>query len=409
MKSFSELSLSAPLKSNLSKHGFTELTAVQDQAIEPALAGRDLVATAQTGTGKTLAFVLPLIQLLGKEPSASGVRGLVLSPTRELAIQIHETFAKMAVGTGLRAAVVVGGLNERTQLQAIRKGAQVIVATPGRLIDFLDRQLVNLGTVRMLVLDEADRMLDMGFLPTIKRIMAATPSGRQTMFFSATIETSVKHLIEVHAPKAMRIEVGCITKPVEQVDLHVYEVEQDRKLGLLQFMLNEQQGPFLVFARTKHGADKLSKKLARDGVKAVAIHGDRSQSQRNQALKGFQDGYYRVLVATDVAARGIHVEGIAHVVNYDLPQVPEDFIHRVGRTARAGARGTASTFAMRSERADITRIERTLSIRLKRCEVSSAIPREVKQTGPVIVMPPAPQRDRRWQKFAPKRQARRAV
>jgi ATP-dependent RNA helicase RhlE len=409
MKSFSELSLSAPLKSNLSKHGFTELTAVQAEAIEPALAGRDLVATAQTGTGKTLAFVLPLIQLLGKEPSATGVRGLVLSPTRELAIQIHETFAKMAVGTGLRAAVVVGGLNEKTQLQAIRKGAQVVIATPGRLIDFLDRQLVNLGTVRMLVLDEADRMLDMGFLPTIKRIMSATPSDRQTMFFSATIETSVKHLIEVHVPKALRIEVGCITKPVEQVDLHVYEVEQDRKLGLLQLMLKEHDGPFLVFARTKHGADKLSKKLAREGVKAVAIHGDRSQNQRNQALKGFQDGYYRVLVATDVAARGIHVEGIAHVVNYDLPQVPEDFIHRVGRTGRAGARGTASTFAMKSERADITRIERTLAIRLKRCEVSAGVPREVKHTAPVVVMPPAPQRERRWQKFAPRRQARRAV
>jgi ATP-dependent RNA helicase RhlE len=409
MKSFSELSLSAPLKSNLSKHGFTELTAVQAEAIEPALAGRDLVATAQTGTGKTLAFVLPLIQLLGKEPAASGIRGLVLSPTRELAIQSHETFAKMAVGTGLRAAVVVGGLNEKTQLQAIRKGAQVLIATPGRLIDFLDRQLVNLGTVRMLVLDEADRMLDMGFLPTIKRIMAATPSDRQTMFFSATIETSVKHLIEVHVPKALRIEVGCITKPVDEVDLHLYEVEQDRKLGLLQLMLNEHRGPFLVFARTKHGADKLSKKLAREGVKAVAIHGDRSQNQRNQALKGFQDGYYRVLVATDVAARGIHVDGIAHVVNYDLPQVPEDFIHRVGRTGRAGARGTASTFAMRSERADITRIERTLSIRLKRCEVAAGVPREVKHTGPVVVMPPAPQRERRWQKFAPKRQTRRAV
>ncbi|MBZ5624115.1 MAG: DEAD/DEAH box helicase [Acidobacteriia bacterium] len=408
MKSFSELSLSAPLKSNLSKHGFTELTAVQDQAIEPALAGRDLVATAQTGTGKTLAFVLPLIQLLGKELSAPGIRGLVLSPTRELAIQTHETFAMMAPGTGLRAAVVVGGLNEKTQLQAIRKGAQVLIATPGRLIDFLDRQLVNLRTVRMLVLDEADRMLDMGFLPTIKRIMAATPADRQTMFFSATIETSVKHLIEVHAPKALRIEVGCITKPVDEVDLHVYEVEQDRKLGLLQLMLNEQDGSFLVFARTKHGADRLSKKLAREGVKAVAIHGDRSQNQRNQALKGFQDGYYRVLVATDVAARGIHVEGIAHVVNYDLPQVPEDFIHRVGRTGRAGARGTASTFAMRSERADITRIERTLAIRLKRCEVSAGVPREVKHAGPVIVMPPAPQGERRWQRFAPKRQ-RRAV
>ena len=227
---------------------------------------------------------------------------------------------------------MVGGLNERTQLQAIRKGAQVVIATPGRLCDFLSRQLISLSSVRMLVLDEADRMLDMGFLPTIKRILAATPANRQTLFFSATIETSVKHLIEVHVPKAVRIEVGCITKPVEQVDLQVYEVEQDRKLGLLQWMLGEQDGTFLVFARTKHGADRLSKKLVREGVKAVAIHGDRSQNQRNQALRGFQDGFYRVLVATDVAARGIHVEGISHVVNYDLPQVPEDFIHRVGRT-----------------------------------------------------------------------------
>src|SRR6202142_1760960 len=224
MKSFSEFPLSAPLKSNLSKLGFTEPTAVQAQAIEPALAGRDLVAAAQPGTGKPLAFVLPLIQLLGKEPSAPGIRGLVLSPTRELAIQIHETFAKMAVGTGLRAAVVVGGLNEKTQLQAIRKGAQVLIATPGRLCDFLSRQLINLGTVRILVLDEADRMLDMGFLPTIKRIMAATPSDRQTLLFSATIESSVKHLVETQVRDALRIEVGSTTKPIEQVDLHVYEV-----------------------------------------------------------------------------------------------------------------------------------------------------------------------------------------
>ena len=228
----------------------------------------------------------------------------------------------MAAGTGVRAAVAVGGLNERTQLQSIRKGAQVLIATPGRLYDFLSRKLVDLGGVRMLVLDEADRMLDMGFLPTIKSIMAAIPSDRQTLFFSATIESSVKHLVETHVRNAVRIEVGSTTKPIEQVDLHLYEVEQDRKLGLLARMLREEQGSFLVFARTKRGADKLSKKLARGGVKTTAIHGDRSQSQRNQALRGFQEGYYRVLVATDVAARGIHVEGISHVVNYDLPQVP---------------------------------------------------------------------------------------
>jgi ATP-dependent RNA helicase RhlE len=302
------------------------------------------------------------------------------------------------MGTGIRSTVVVGGVGENPQLQAIRKGAQVVIATPGRLYDFLSRQLVNLGNVRILVLDEADRMLDMGFLPTIKRIMAAMPAQRQTLFFSATIESSVKHLVEVHVPHAVRVEAGSTTRPVEQIDLHFYEVEQDRKLGLLQELLRQDDGSFLVFARTKHGAERLSKKLAREGVKTAAIHGDRSQNQRSQALRGFQEGYYRVLVATDVAARGIHVEGISHVVNYDLPQVPEDFIHRVGRTGRAGARGTASTFGTRAERSEVSKIERTLSIRLTRHEVSSAIPREQRGMAPVIEIPEyqSPQPARRF-------------
>jgi len=411
MKSFSELSISAPLKSNLSRHGFTEPTPVQAQAIEPALAGRDVVATAQTGTGKTLAFVVPIIHLIAKQPAHSGVRAVILCPTRELAIQINETFAKMAAGTGIRAAVVVGGLSEGPQLQSIRKGAHVLIATPGRMYDFLTRQLVNLSNVRILVLDEADRMLDMGFLPTIKNIMAAIPADRQTLFFSATIETSVKHLVETHVRNAVRIAIGSTTKPIEKVDLHLYEVEQDRKLGLLESMLRQEEGSFLVFARTKHGADRLSKKLSGGGVKTATIHGNRSQNQRNQALRGFQEGYYRVLVATDIAARGIHVDGISHVVNYDLPQAPEDFIHRVGRTGRAGAGGTASTFATRSERADIAHIERTLGARLERRHVSSDVSREPKQSAAVIVLPsrsPQP----RWQvrSFAPGRKAgRRAV
>jgi ATP-dependent RNA helicase RhlE len=366
MKNFSELPLSALLKKNLEKHSFTQMTPIQAQAIEPALAGKDLIATAQTGSGKTLAFVLPMIHLLSQEQRPAGIRAVILSPTRELAFQTHETFAKMAVGGGVRSVVVAGGLGEGGQLKSIRAGAQVLIATAGRLYDFLSRKLVNLSGVQMLVLDEADRMLDMGFLPTVERIIAAMPGGRQTLFFSATIENSVKHLVEKHAPHGVRIEVGSATKPAERVNLHLYEVEKDRKLGLLETMLRREQGSFLVFARTKRGADRLAKKLAVQGVKTAAIHGDRSQNQRNQALRGFQDGYYRVLVATDIAARGIHVDGIAHVVNYDLPQAPEDFIHRVGRTGRAGACGTASTFGARSERNEIAHIERTLSIRMIR-------------------------------------------
>ena len=376
MNNFSELRLSPAIRDNLARHGFVKPTPVQAKAIPPAMAGHDIVATAQTGTGKTLAFVLPLLESLSDDPTARGVRAVIITPTRELAIQIHEAFNQLAPGTNLRAAVVVGGLNERTQLQAIRKGAQVIIATPGRLSDFLNRKLVNLGGTSILVLDEADRMLDMGFLPTIRMIMSKLPAERQTMFFSATIQSSVAHLINAHVKNPKRVTVGSTTKPIEQVDLHVYEVEQDRKLGLLHFILDEQDGSFLVFSRTKHGADRLAKKLKRGGVRATAIHGNRTQNQRNQALRGFKKGDYRVLVATDVAARGIHVDGIAHVVNYDLPQVPEDFIHRVGRTGRAGSRGLASTFGTRTERAGIRKIERTLKIQLTRREVASQVSSE---------------------------------
>src|SRR5579862_3485594 len=391
MKTFSEFSLSSVLNHNLAKHNFVQPTPVQCEAIPPALAGSDVVATAQTGTGKTLAFVLPLLESLIKNPPGPGASALILSPTRELALQIGEAFAQLAAGTGMRAAVVVGGMSEHQQSMAIRKGAHVLIATPGRLCDFLDRKLVKLGSVRMLVMDEADRMLDMGFLPTIRRIMTELPAGRQTLFFSATIESSVAHLVNEHLKNPVRVAIGSATRPADEIDLHVYEVEQDRKLSLLQLMLKEEEGSFLVFSRTKHGADRLSKKLARDGVKSATIHGDRSQSQRNRALSGFQQGEFRVLVATDVAARGIHVEGIAHVVNYDMPRAPEDFIHRVGRTGRAGARGTASTFCTVSERADVRKIERALKVQLTRRPVSGAVTREVKtkETAPVIVMPVA--------------------
>ena len=373
MNNFSEFRLSPALRDNLSRHGFVKPIPVQAQAIPLALAGHDLVATAQTGTGKTLAFVVPVLESLSANPAGKGVRAVILTPTRELAIQIHETYNQLAPGTGLRAAVVVGGLNERPQLQAIRKGAPVIIATPGRLSDFLNRKLVDLGGTSVFVLDEADRMLDMGFLPTIRMIMSKLPAQRQTMFFSATIQSSVAHLIHAYVRDPKRVMIGSTTKPIEQVDLYVYEVEQDRKLILLHSILDEQAGSFLVFVRTKHGADRLARKLKHGGVRATSIHGNRTQNQRNQALRGFKMGDYRVLVATDVAARGIHVDGIAHVVNYDLPQVPEDFIHRVGRTGRAGNRGLASTFGTRTERADIRKIERTLKIQLTRREVAAQV------------------------------------
>jgi len=368
MNNFSEFSLSSILKTNLAAGGFVSATPVQAQTIPAALGGSDVVATAQTGTGKTLAFVVPLIESLIASP-ARGVGAVILTPTRELAIQIHETFTTLAKGTGIGATVVVGGLNEGAQLRDIHRGARVLIATPGRLFDFLSRKLVKLSSVNVLILDEADRMFDMGFLPVIEKILAVVPSSRQTLFFSATIEKSVAPLIDKHLKDPIRVAIGAITKPSDGVDLHVYEVEQDKKLGLLRSMLDRQEGSFLVFARTKRGADRLAARLSRSGVKAIGIHGDRTQNQRNQALRGFREGYYRVLVATDVAARGIHVDAIAHVVNFDVPPAADDYIHRVGRTGRAEMTGDAFTFVAPNEEGDLRNIERALGRRLPRVTV----------------------------------------
>ncbi|MDE3199204.1 MAG: DEAD/DEAH box helicase, partial [Acidobacteriota bacterium] len=342
-----------------------------------------------TGTGKTLAFALPILERLMTERSAKGPQALILSPTRELAMQIEETFSRIGAGTGIRTAVVVGGLSENKQLQTIRRGAQVIIATPGRLCDFLNRKLVALNTIRIVVLDEADRMLDMGFLPAVESILKQTSAEKQTLFFSATLEGGAQRLIGRYMNEPVRISIGSTTRPADTIQMHVYEVEQDRKLGLLKSLMEAEQGSFLVFSRTKHGAERLAKKIAACGFKSAAIHGDRSQNQRNMALKGFQDGYYRVLVATDVAARGIHVDSVGHVVNYDLPQTPEDFIHRVGRTGRAGSEGLASTFATSAERNEIRNIERTLKLKLVRKDLPEGIEREERKphAGSVIEMP----------------------
>lgn len=353
---------------------------MQAQAIPPSLTGVDVVATAQTGTGKTLAFLIPIVEKLLGAPAPQGapkkpsIGALILAPTRELALQIADSFSKVTYGTTLRCAVVVGGLSEQAQLNALRGAAQVVIATPGRLEDFLNRRLIDLRMVSTLVLDEADRMLDMGFLPAIEKILSTLPQKRQSLFFSATMDKTVEGLIQRFSVNPVRIAVdGMAAKMAEQVTQHVYEIQNDMRMPLLHHILASQEGSFLVFARTKHGTDRLAKNLTTYGIKAVAMHGDRTQNQRNQALAGFRDGRYRVLVATDIAARGIHVDNVAHVVNFDLPRTPDDFVHRVGRTGRAGQSGAASTFISRSERADIRKIERACKVNLELRNVAPAV------------------------------------
>ncbi len=365
MQNFSELPISAYTKERLSFARFTIPTPVQAAAIPHALEGKDVLATAQTGTGKTLAFLIPIMERL-LEHNTPGIAALALVPTRELAMQVVDQFNALRGRKLLPAALVVGGLSEGQQLNSIRKGAQLVVATPGRLEDFLDRKLINFRALRVLILDEADRMLDMGFLPAIRRIVSILPKERQTMCFSATLEASVAHLVNGHMKTPVRLSFGSILKPSENVKVQAYEVAPDRRQEMLQRILAKETGRCLIFARTKRGTERLANSLTREGFSAAMIHGDRSQSQRSAALAGFQQGRYRVLVATDVASRGIHVQDIAHVINYDLPEVAENFIHRVGRTGRAGEHGVASTFFAKEQRAELSQLERTLGIRMER-------------------------------------------
>jgi len=369
---FSQFNLSAPLMARLNANKFEIPTPVQEGAIPPALEGRDVLATAQTGTGKTLSFLIPIVELLQKvEARGPAAHALVLLPTRELAMQVEKAFLAIRSSSDQTVALVVGGMQERQQLDAIRRGAKLIVATPGRLEDFLSRKLVRLGQVKILVLDEVDRMLDMGFQPAIARIAANLPAARQTLCYSATLEGAVKDVARYYLNNPARIEIGSVLKPAENVELRTFEVAQENKQELLEHLLGAEKGSFLVFVRTKHGADRVARKLERSGWSATQIHGDRSQSQRNAALRSFREGHHRILVATDVAARGIDVANVAHVINFDLPKVAEDFVHRIGRTGRASAHGVASTFAGPSERKDLRRIEKTLSIQMKRFRVST--------------------------------------
>jgi ATP-dependent RNA helicase RhlE len=368
---FSEFNLSAPLMARLNANNFVTPTPVQAGCIPPALEGRDVLATAQTGTGKTLGFLIPIVEMLQKAQDRNAAQALILLPTRELAMQVEAAFKVIRTSPQQTVALVVGGMQERPQLDAIRRGARLIVATPGRLEDYLKRKLVRMDQIQMLVLDEVDRMLDMGFQPAIARIATTLPQSRQTLCYSATLEGAVKEVARKYLNNPVRVEIGSVLKPAENVELRTFEVAADQKQELLEHLLDSENGSFLVFVRTKHGADRVARRLSRSGHSATQIHGDRSQSQRNSALRSFSEGHHRVLVATDVAARGIDVANVAHVINFDMPKLAEDFVHRVGRTGRASARGVASTFAGPAERNDLRKIERTLSIQMKRFRVKS--------------------------------------
>jgi ATP-dependent RNA helicase RhlE len=374
MQSFTELPLSPYTQERLSSLKFSIPTPVQAAAIPQGLAGNDVLATAQTGTGKTLAFLIPIIERLlqsGKLTSAkSGIAALVLVPTRELAMQVVDQYNALRGSKLSPAALVVGGLAEGSQLSALRRGARLVVATPGRLEDFLDRRLISFQTLQVLILDEADRMLDMGFLPALRRISRVLPKDRQTMCFSATLEASVAHLVSDYTRNPVRLAFGSTLKPSENVRVQAFEVVADRKQEMLHRLLSKETGRCLVFARTKRGTERLARNLNREGFAAAMIHGDRSQSQRTAALTGFQQGRFRILVATDLASRGIHVQDIAHVINYDLPEVAENFIHRVGRTGRAGELGVASTLFAREQRSELHQLERTLGIRMERMQAA---------------------------------------
>jgi ATP-dependent RNA helicase RhlE len=382
MNSFSELPISQYTKDRLAAARFSTPTPVQAATIPLGLQGKDVLATAQTGTGKTLAFLIPIMEHLLQNPAA-GIAALVLVPTRELAMQVADQYNALSGQRLAPAALVVGGLAEAQQLNALRNGARLVVATPGRLEDFLSRKLVNFRALRILILDESDRMLDMGFLPAIRRISAALPKERQTMCFSATLEASVAQLVHDYMRNPVRLAFGSTIKPSENVRVQAFEVSADRKQEVLQRLLAKETGRCLVFARTKRGTERLAKVLIRQGFATAMLHGDRTQSQRTAALSGFQRGRFRVLVSTDLASRGIHVQDIAHVINYDMPGDAESFIHRVGRTGRAGEHGVASTLYARDQHWDLIELERTLGLRMERMQEAGA-PSEYRDrtTGP---------------------------
>ena len=387
--SFSTLGLNDRVVQGTTATGFTTPTEIQSRAIPVALQGRDVVGLAQTGTGKTAAFVLPMLNKFSEHKHRDHhVRGLVLTPTRELAHQIEDAVTSYGRFTNISVLSVYGGVSMDNQIRRLRRGVDIIIATPGRLLDHMSRRTIDLSHVEVLVLDEADRMFDMGFIKDVQRIVEKVPKHRQTMLFSATMPEEIRKLTMTLQKDPETIKIGKIGNPVASVTQYFYSVPQERKTDLLAHVLEaESMKSVLVFSRTKHGADKISRKLEQKGFSCTMIHSNRSQSQRQHALAGFKQGRYRVLIATDIAARGIDVEGISHVINYDTPPAPEDYVHRIGRTGRASAIGDAITFVAEAERGSARRIGQTIGkpVDLKKYtgfDYNTPLPRHEKHSSP---------------------------
>jgi ATP-dependent RNA helicase RhlE len=356
-----ELPLIEPLKRAVAQEGYHTATPIQEQTIPPGLEGRDILGIAQTGTGKTAAFALPILQRLSARPAPAGrpLRSLILAPTRELAAQIGDSFRTYGRHVQIKSAVIFGGVGYAPQVQALRQGLDVLVATPGRLLDLMHQKLARLDRVEIFVLDEADRMLDMGFVQDIRKITPHLPSHRQTLLFSATLPAEIVDLAHGLLRNPVKVTVAPETPTLDLVKQSVYFVPPQAKFDLLKHLLGDALlSRVLVFVRTKRGADKLAKKLAQERISAEAIHGNKSQGGRVRALKGFKDGSIRVLVASDIASRGLDIDELSHVINHDLPNVPETYVHRIGRTGRAGAAGTAISFCSREEREYLRDIQR---------------------------------------------------
>jgi ATP-dependent RNA helicase RhlE len=384
---FEELRLAEPILRAVVAEGYLVPTPIQHKAIPHVMAGRDLLGCAQTGTGKTAAFALPILHRLSQQrlprldappqrySAPPPIRCLVLSPTRELALQIAESFRAYGRFTRLRHAVVYGGVNQRSQTQQLNGGVDILIATPGRLLDLMNQGFIDLRAVEVFVLDEADRMLDMGFIPDIRRVVVKLPLKRQTLFFSATMPPDIRKLADTILRNPVSVQVAPASAPADNVDQSVYFVEKLGKPSLLAHLLSNTSNPrALVFTRTKHGADRVTRQLHRAGIRVEAIHGEKSQNARQRALGNFRSNKISVLVATDIAARGLDIDQVSHVINYDLPNVPETYVHRIGRTARAGASGIAVSFCDQAERSHLKAIERLIrrTITVRQADLAAA-------------------------------------